>query len=572
VLGLLTCVLAYQVLSAGSLPGWTLLPAIPFGWLVLSRMARSQRRLREIRCLEEYYGRGIARLTLDWEPLDEGLDFRDTDHFYAADLDLFGRGSLFQLLCSARTHAGRETLAGWMKIPASPEEVLARREAVAELVGRQDLRERVASAGKSAVSDCRPETFRNWLAEVAAPFPRWAPPAAMVLALAALALPVVYWTHTLALEEFWRLAAAVAVLQLLLVRLVAGRVRPVLESLGLPSVELPILRELLEIVERQNFSSPRLAALAGRLRQGSGSAAASMRRLGRLVSLLDWRDNPMFTLASYCLLWATQFAMAIDRWRGRHGRELIAWLQVLGEFEALISLSAYACEHPHDVLPELLPGSPGAAPEFDAEGLGHPMLDENTCVRNHVQLGGGARFLIVSGSNMSGKSTFLRAMGLNAVLAWMGAPVRCAKLRVSPMAIGAAVRLQDSLVDGRSHFFAEMQRLRRMIDAAREGPLLFLADEIMSGTNSHDRRIAAEWVVRALLLGSAIGAITTHDLALTEIAAGGLPGHNVHFEDTGERGELHFDYVLRPGVLTRSNALNIAHLLGIDGAADPALR
>jgi DNA mismatch repair ATPase MutS len=291
-----------------------------------------------------------------------------------------------------------------------------------------------------------------------------------------------------------------------------------------------------------------------------------MRRLWRLVHLLDLRDNPMFTLVGYGLLWTTQFAMAIDRWRARHGRELIEWLRALGEFEALISLSSYALEHPHDVLPDLLEGEP----EFDANGLGHPLLDAEICVRNDIQLGDGTRFLIVSGSNMSGKSTFLRAMGQNAVLAWMGAPVRCRKLRLSRLAIGAAIRLQDSLTDGRSHFFAEMDRLRRMIQAAGVDRMLFLADEIMSGTNSHDRRIAAEWVVRALLLRSAIGAITTHDLALTEIAAGGLPGRNVHFEDTGEGGDLKFDYSLRDGILTRSNALNIAHLLGIDAAARKA--
>jgi DNA mismatch repair ATPase MutS len=177
------------------------------------------------------------------------------------------------------------------------------------------------------------------------------------------------------------------------------------------------------------------------------------------------------------------------------------------------------------------------------------------------------RFLIVSGSNMSGKSTFLRAIGLNVVLALMGAPVRCAKLLVSPPAVGAAIRIQDSVIDGRSHFMAEMQRLRRMIEIADQEPLLFLADEIMSGTNSHDRRIATEWVIRALMLRGAIGAITTHDLALTEIATNGLPGRNVYFEDSGESSVLTFDYKLRQGVLSRSNALNIAHLLGIDTAA-----
>ena len=238
-------------------------------------------------------------------------------------------------------------------------------------------------------------------------------------------------------------------------------------------------------------------------------------------------------------------------------------MAALGEFEALISLSTYSYEHPGDTVPLLVENGR----VLEAEGLGHPLLDETSCVRNDLQLGDAVRFLIVSGSNMSGKSTFLRAIGLNVVLALMGAPVRCAKLRVSALTVGAAIRIQDSVIDGRSHFMAEMQRLRRMIELADQEPLLFLADEIMSGTNSHDRRIATEWVIRALMLRGAIGAITTHDLALTEIATNGLPGRNVYFEDSGESGVLTFDYKLRQGVLSRSNALNIAHLLGIDTAA-----
>jgi DNA mismatch repair ATPase MutS len=170
---------------------------------------------------------------------------------------------------------------------------------------------------------------------------------------------------------------------------------------------------------------------------------------------------------------------------------------------------------------------------------------------------------------MSGKSTFLRAIGMNTVLALMGAPVRCIKLTLSPLILGAAVRIQDSLIDGRSHFMAEMQRLRRMIEVAGEGCLMFLADEIMGGTNSHDRRIATEWVLRAFVLRGSIGAISTHDLALTEIAVNGLPGRNVFFEDSGDSGTLSFDYRLRDGILTRSNALNIAHILGIDAASNP---
>ncbi len=168
---------------------------------------------------------------------------------------------------------------------------------------------------------------------------------------------------------------------------------------------------------------------------------------------------------------------------------------------------------------------------------------------------------------MSGKSTFLRSIGVNAVLALMGAPVRCKSLTISPLAICAAIRIEDSVIDGKSNFLAEMQRLKRMIDMAGAQPVLFLADEIMAGTNSNDRRIATEWVVRALVNCGAIGALSTHDLALTEIAAA-LPGRNVYFEDSGENGALSFDYTLKTGILSRSNALNIAHLLGIDTAAE----
>jgi DNA mismatch repair ATPase MutS len=306
-----------------------------------------------------------------------------------------------------------------------------------------------------------------------------------------------------------------------------------------------------------------LTELASSLRGSGLSASQTLNRLHRLIRLAKLRDDELLAYPCFCLLWGTQFGMAIDRWRRRRGLQLLNHMAALGELDALISLSTYSYEHPADPFPEIVE----TGPLFDAEGLGHPLLKEDVCVRNDVRLDDKVRFLIVSGSNMSGKSTFLRAIGTNIVLALMGAPVRCAKLKLSPVALGAAIRIQDSLVDGRSHFMAEMQRLRRMIESAGEGCLMFLADEIMGGTNSHDRRIATEWVLRALVQRGAIGAISTHDLALTEIAANGLPGRNVFFEDSGDSGTLSFDYKLREGILTRPNALNIAHILGIDTAA-----
>ena len=233
--GLLATVAMYQAWSVRSLPRWAPLPLIPVAGYLFRKMARTQRQAREIRCLEEYYRRGIDRLTLRWDSLDEGLDFQDAGHFYATDLDLFGRGSLFQLLCAARTHAGRETLARWMKAPADRDEALARRAAMSELTGRQDLRERLAAAGKSMVSDCRPETFQRWLAESSSPFPGWAPLAAFVLAAVALLVPLLYFTQAMVLENIWWMAAAVGLSEILLVRFLAERVGLVMQSVRLPS-------------------------------------------------------------------------------------------------------------------------------------------------------------------------------------------------------------------------------------------------------------------------------------------------------------------------------------------------
>jgi hypothetical protein len=552
----------YQSLVAKRFPLWAALSVAPvvayFGRQSKRHREKAQRFIRQA----EHYDRGIARIDLNWEALDEGNDFADPDHFYAADLDLFGRGSLFQLLSSARTQVGRATLADWMKKTASKEEVLARHAAISELRERHDLREALASAGTFEASNCQPETFRKWIVPSSPSFPFWVRPLAFMLVFALILLPTLYGSKVISLQAFERSMEAVVLAELSIGVTFLQRVRQISESVNSFSVELPIVCEILHIAERERFTSPKLIALADRAKEGM----APIRRLQRLVRLLKVRNDPFFSYFSNLLMWGTQFSIAIEQWRVRFGPRMLEWLSVLGELEGMISLSAYAYEHPLDIFPELST----AGPTMVAEKLGHPLLHEDTCVRNDFQLGGDAQFLIVSGSNMSGKSTFLRAIGLNAVLAWMGAPVRCSKLSVSALEIGASVRVQDSVVDGRSHFLAEMQRLRRMIDAASETPLLYLADEIMGGTNSHDRRIATEWVVRALLLRHAIGVITTHDLALTEIASNGLPGRNVYFEDSGEAGSLTFDYKLRPGLLTRSNALNIAHMLGIDAAASSA--
>jgi DNA mismatch repair ATPase MutS len=282
------------------------------------------------------------------------------------------------------------------------------------------------------------------------------------------------------------------------------------------------------------------------------------------VDLVDARRNQMYWVPPLGpLLGAvTQAALAIESWRRRLGPELGRWLAAVGELEALASLAGQAFEHPGDAFPEIA----DAGPLLVGEGLGHPLLAEAACVRNDVALGPETRALVVSGSNMSGKSTLLRTVGCNAVLALAGAPVRARSLRISPLAVGASIRVQDSLREGASRFYAEIRRVARIVDAAEgEPPVLFVLDEIFHGTNSHDRRIGAEAIVRALLARDAIGLVTTHDLALAKVADALAPRvRNVHFEDRLDGDSIHFDYLMRPGVITRSNALALMRAVGLD--------
>jgi len=280
------------------------------------------------------------------------------------------------------------------------------------------------------------------------------------------------------------------------------------------------------------------------------------------MELLASRDNPAMRVLGPLVLWTEQLAFALEAWRRKSGPALRRWLDAVGEMEALCALAAYAWEHPADPFPEFVSGGPS----FEGDDLAHPLLEESRAVRNGVRLGGDLRALIVSGSNMSGKSTLLRTVGVNVALALAGAPVRASRLRLSPLALGASIRVLDSLKGGTSRFYAEIQRLHQIMELAGGGlPVLFLLDELLHGTNSHDRRIGAEAIVRGLVDRGAIGLLTTHDLALASIAERvASRAANVHFEDHLENGRMRFDYRLRAGVVEKSNALELMRSVGLE--------
>lgn len=554
--------IAGAAFGLGWMSGWWLLaPAVAFAGLVVAYDAVG-RLLRRAERRVAFYEAGLDRLEDRWAGRgDPGGRFLKPDHPFDADLDLFGTGSVFERLCTARTGAGKATLASWLLRPAPPDEVRARHGAIAELGGRLDLREDIALLGDDIERGLHPGALIAW--GEAPPAFTSRPVRVVVSALAVLNLAALTgWILGYGPVPILATVAAT----LLVNRLVRRDLNRSIGAIDERADELRLLESLLERLEQEPFGSPRLLRLRELDSPDGEPPSRRISRLARLVTLLDFRRNQLFAPIAFLTLWTVHLGMAVERWRGRSGPSIERWLDAVGQFEALCALASYAFECPGDPFPELVSEAEG--PLLDARSIGHPLIPAHQMVRNDVTLGGpdGPRVLLVSGSNMSGKSTMLRSVGVNVVLALAGAPVRASSLRLSPLQVGATLRVQDSLQAGRSRFYAEITRLRTLVDlAASAPPLLFLLDEILHGTNSHDRRAGAEGVVRGLLDRGSIGLVTTHDLALAEIVTGlGHPAANVHFEDHLEDGQIRFDYVMRPGVVRKSNALALMRAVGLE--------
>lgn len=536
--------------------GWLAAPAAAYVALAAAheRVLRARTRARRAVAFHEA---ALARLDGRWAGRGEpGTRFASPDHPYAQDLDLFGPGSLFELLCAARTRPGEERLAAWLLAPAATEEVRARQGAVRALTPRLDLREDVAVLGEDVRAEVDAAALARW-GEAPPLLPPWLAPAAAALAAGA-ALAAAAW----ALGAGPVPLALVAVAEWAVARAARAPVARALGAVSRPARELQVLALLLARLEREPLDEPRLAALRAAI-AGPPAASSRIAALSRHVARLDWARNQLFAPVGFLLMWAPLHAALVERWRRASGRAVRGWLDAVGELEALSSLAGHAWENPADPFPEVAPPGPDGRARVSGEALRHPLL--RGCVPNDVALGGsGPGVLLVSGSNMSGKSTYLRTVGANVVLALAGAPVRAARLALTPVAVGATLRIQDSLQAGRSRFYAEITRLKELDGIARgKVPLLFLLDELLHGTNSHDRRVGAEAILRGLGGRGAIGIVTTHDLALTELAAaGGIA--NAHFEDQVRDGEIAFDYRLRSGVVAHSNALALMRAVGLD--------
>jgi MutS domain V len=536
---------------------WLAVPVMAF----VSIAAYHSRILRARELAERaaaFYERGLARVENRWAGSGETGDrFDDPHHVYAADLDLFGKGSLFQLLSNARTRMGEDTLAKWLLSSATLEQIRERHSAVSELRDQLALREDLAVLGEDVGVGVHPEELLKWAESLNQMRPLWIRWLASLLAVLCVAAAVV-WAG-------WGMAAPfvlIVVIEAVLTYWLKKPLEAVLHGTEHAFRDLDLLSGVLARLEAHTFQAPRLQALQRELLSNGVPSSQAIARLRTLVDRINSRHNIFVRIIDAPLMYSVQVAFAAERWRQAHGRSLRLWVHAIGQIEALLSLATYSFEHPADPFPVFTDG----AASFDAEELGHPLVPADTCVRNTVSIGGETRVLLVSGSNMSGKSTLLRAVGLNVVLAMAGAPVRARRLRLTPLQAGASIRINDSLQEGSSRFYTEITRLRQIFDlAGADPPLMFLLDELLQGTNSKDRRIGAEGIVRALVNRGAIGLVSTHDLALTDIG-GPVEGHlhNVHFQDELENGRMTFDYKLREGIVTKSNGLELMRSIGLE--------
>jgi len=562
----LLLVVGWLAFGTHALPRFWLLPPIfAFVGLVFAHDRILKRASRSSR-VRRFYEDGLARMDDEWAGRgDTGERYLDATHPYAPDLDVFGPGSLFELLATTRTRPGSDRLAAWLLEAAPAEAIRERQGAVAELRPRLAMRLDMALAGDEAGSTEAQQILERWAAAPDAGLSR----ALRFVAIGASLLSIVGLALWVATGSGPLPFLAALLLQSLVAWTFRGRVRRVLAAAETPVEALARTASLLACVESESFTAPLLCRLSESLRTTGRPPSAELEALRRLVDRRDARSNQFFAPIAALLLWGTHTALSLESWRDRCGDRLGVWVAAAGEIEALCALAGFAFEHPLDPFPEIV----DHGPVFEGEALGHPLLPTEQVVRNDLRLGApdtslsdAPQALVMSGSNMSGKSTMLRTVGCNAILAFAGAPVRAARLTLSPLRITASIRIVDSLQAGRSHFMAEIERLRQVVEISRGAPpALFLLDEILHGTNSHDRRIGAEAVIRGLVEHGSLGIVTTHDLALTgmvDTSTGRMA--NVHFEDHLEAGGMEFDYRLRPGVVEKSNALALMRSVGLD--------
>ena len=490
------------------------------------------------------------------------------------DLDVLGQTSLYRLICTAETTSGRRQLQRWLSEPAAIEEIDLRQKAVREvaplLTWRQELQQACGRLGRqqSAV-----DRLLSWSEQPQRTCPRSAIRFAQGSALLSFLLIVLTVAQIGPPSWVFGMLLLVVGVHLALTVLWSGAIHeflsgvsPTAAGLGADSLSAPLRRLSSADVESDRMTQ---------LQSSANQACAALSRLERLLFLANLRRNPGTTLMVYLPLqllfqWDVLILQLLEAWQRRDGRLMRTWFDALGQAEALASLASLSFDHPDWCFPNV----DANADRMGAVELGHPLLPNSQRVSNDVTVGPSGSVLLLTGSNMSGKSTLLRAIGVNVMLAQSGAPCCATALRLPPLVVATSMRVSDSLAAGESLFMAEVLRLKEILDRGREleetsqRTMLYLFDEILHGTNSAERRIAVLRVLGHLLRTNAVGAVSTHDLELARAPELDDACELVHLREAIDEGpdgpQMSFDYRLRPGCAPTTNALRLVAMLGLD--------
>lgn len=505
----------------------------------------------------------IKRLKDEWTSFsDDGGEFSDEDHNYAQDLDIFGKGSLFQWTNCTKTYMGRSRFAGLLSgFNGDASDIRARQEAVEELAGKTAWRQRLlAEAMIRPEASENPESLIKWSEEADDFYSRgW-------IILIVRVLPVL--TAVLAILSFafslipWYIPTFTLLLQYALLKVKARRNAGLFKLAEKFSGGVLAYSRMLKLFEKRSFEAEDLKNLKICMTGKYGiSAFRQVMRLAAGIDSISNRNTPYYLILNIIALWDFQNIINLEKWKRESGRHLKDWLAALGEAEALCSLALIRHDNPGWARPEIVEGMKG----YEALGMGHPLLKKESRVTNDLFIQDPVRVLLITGSNMSGKSTLLRTAGINLVLAYAGAPVCAASFRAPLLEIYTCMRVGDNLEKNISSFYAELLRIKKVVEAVAEGcNVFYLLDEIFKGTNSTDRHTGASVLIRKLSSSETLGLVSTHDLELCVLADKNESIRNYHFREYYDENGIYFDYRLQPGTSTTRNAAYLMKLAGID--------
>jgi hypothetical protein len=491
----------------------------------------------------------------------DGSEFYKDEHAYAGDLDIFGRASLYQYINRTHSEQGNKLLADWLLAPSTPAIIEARQKAVQELVQQTNWRQELQAHGSSStITVATEKKMEDWLKEENQFVDKniWQV-IRYIFPVIAIGIFVCFLFDVITYQRFLQSLLVFTIIAFAITRMIV----PLYRKLNKITGQMEVLSNSIACIEHAEFKNPLLVELKYQFHSGSNKASQQILQLKNIFNRFDYRLNPVvFVPLNIFLLWDLQQVLQLEKWKQKNNQQINHWFAALAELEALSSIATLAFNHPHWSFPQLKTDEP----TFIAEQLGHPLIEEHKNVLNDFSTIGKEQVNLITGSNMAGKSTFLRSVGVNMVLAGMGAPVCAKHLKVTPLKVMSSMRIKDNLEESTSTFYAELKKLKQIIDAVNNNEAVFiLLDEILRGTNSNDRHSGSKALIKQLLHHKATGILATHDLELAKLADD-YPAsiHNYHFDVQVNKEELYFDYKLKRGICQSMNASILMKKIGIE--------